>query len=117
MTELLNLAVVNAEGAAWEPFLLPAARIAALLLIGVPLIYLVSGILRRMLKKRTNEHTSLLVRKLVFIAGNVFIGITVLYELGFNLTAILWAAGVASVAIGFASQTSLSNLISVIFLY
>ena len=45
---------------------------------------------------------------------------TILGELGFKLTAILGAvlgaAGVAGVAIGFAAQTSLSNLISGLFL-
>ncbi len=38
-------------------------------------------------------------------------------ELGFQLRILLGAAGVLSVAIGFASQTTLSNLISGIFLF
>ena len=37
-------------------------------------------------------------------------------ELGFSLTVLLGAAGVLSVAIGFASQTSASNIISGLFL-
>ncbi len=37
-------------------------------------------------------------------------------ELGFKLATLLGAAGIAGVAIGFASQTSLSNIISGIFL-
>ena len=40
-----------------------------------------------------------------------------LQELGFKLGVLLGAAGVATVAIGFASQTSLSNLISGFFLF
>jgi small-conductance mechanosensitive channel len=40
-----------------------------------------------------------------------------LSELGFNLGVLLGAAGVATVAIGFASQTSLSNVISGFFLF
>jgi len=39
-----------------------------------------------------------------------------LHEFGFNVTALLGAAGVIGVALGFASQTSMSNLIAGIFL-
>jgi small-conductance mechanosensitive channel len=39
-----------------------------------------------------------------------------LHQLGFNLSVLLGAAGVLSVAIGFASQTSAANLISGLFL-
>ena len=42
--------------------------------------------------------------------------ISALRELGFDLSVMLGAAGILSVAIGFASQTSASNLISGIFL-
>ena len=39
-----------------------------------------------------------------------------LHELGFDLTILLGAAGILTVAVGFASQTSASNLISGLFL-
>jgi small-conductance mechanosensitive channel len=42
---------------------------------------------------------------------------TALDELGFQLRVLLGAAGVISVAVGFASQTTLSNLISGFFLF
>jgi small-conductance mechanosensitive channel len=41
---------------------------------------------------------------------------TVLAELGVKLTAILGAAGIVGIAVGFASQTSVSNIISGLFL-
>lgn len=47
-----------------------------------------------------------------------FLGLTAVFqELGFKLSVLLGAAGVLSVAIGFASQTTLSNLISGFFLF
>ena len=42
--------------------------------------------------------------------------VSALRELGFDLSVVLGAAGILSVAIGFASQTSTSNLISGLFL-
>jgi small-conductance mechanosensitive channel len=50
--------------------------------------------------------------------GAVLLGLTMaLDELGFKLRVLLGAAGVFSVAAGFASQTTLSNLISGFFLF
>lgn len=47
-----------------------------------------------------------------------FLGLTAAFqELGFKLSVLLGAAGVLSVAIGFASQTTLSNLISGFLLF
>lgn len=50
--------------------------------------------------------------------GTILLGLTMaLDELGFKLRVLLGAAGVFSVAAGFASQTTLSNLISGFFLF
>jgi small-conductance mechanosensitive channel len=58
----------------------------------------------------------MVVRKLIFYAGAFLILITVLQELGIELTPLLGAAGIAGIAVGFTAQTSISNLISGIFL-
>ncbi len=86
-------------------------------IICFPLLWLVASILSGIVKKSTSEHMGLLVKKIIVYTGSVLIVATVLVELGFNLSAILGAAGIASVAVGFAAQTSLSNIISGIFLY
>ncbi len=93
--------------------------VRALLIIGVglPLIYLFSKSIGAYVKKRTSEHIGLMTKKSIFFIGFAICSITVLYEFGFKLNALLGAAGIASVAIGFASQTSLSNIISGLFLY
>jgi len=54
--------------------------------------------------------------QVVYYGGCVILILSLLTELGFKVGTILGAAGVAGVAIGFAAQTSLSNLISGIFL-
>ena len=85
--------------------------------IGLPLLHFVSRSVGAYVHKRTSEHIGLMTRKVIFITGTIICVITVLYEFGFKLNALLGAAGIASVAIGFASQTSLSNIISGLFLY
>lgn len=92
-------------------------RITIILFIGFPLVFWGSKALGRFLEKRSNAHRAMIVRKAISILGSLILIAILLQELGFNLIAIFGAAGVLSIAIGFASQTSLSNIISGIFLY
>lgn len=91
-------------------------RICALMLFGIPLVRLCSSIAVGIFKQRLSPHIGILAGHFVLYGGFVFIGVTVLHEFGFNVTALLGAAGVLGVAIGFASQTSFSNIISGFFL-
>jgi small-conductance mechanosensitive channel len=93
-----------------------AVRFALTLLIGIPLLYFATRALARILTRHVSAHAGMVISKGLFYAGIVVIIITSLRELGFELTALLGAAGIMGVAIGFASQTSLSNIISGLFL-
>lgn len=84
--------------------------------IGFPLVRLLSGLVGRLLRHRLGLQGGELLGRVVRYAGYVLVVVTVLQEFGFNLAAVLGAAGIAGVAIGFASQTSLSNLISGLFI-
>jgi small-conductance mechanosensitive channel len=86
------------------------------IVIGFPLIKLVSVVTMRLTRKRLTEQTRMLIRKGIFYLGSLIILINVFTSLGVNLTALFGAAGIAGIALGFASQTSLSNLISGLFL-
>ncbi|MEJ2681532.1 MAG: mechanosensitive ion channel family protein [Gammaproteobacteria bacterium] len=92
------------------------ARAVLLVVVGLGVARVVSQLLVRVLKEKIQAHTLLLAQKAVYYGLLVLFGVGALRELGFNLTVLLGAAGVASVAIGFASQTSASNLISGLFL-
>jgi small-conductance mechanosensitive channel len=70
----------------------------------------------RALKHRVSRHHSLLVRRALFYIIFAVFAVTGLQHLGFKLSILLGAAGVFTVAISFASQTAISNLISGIFL-
>jgi len=96
--------------------LLTVIRIILLVAVGFPLLLFVSSLAGRAAKKRFTAQTSMLIRKAIFYFGSILIIMTVLYQMEFKLTAILGAAGIAGIAIGFASQTSISNIISGLFL-
>ncbi len=63
-----------------------------------------------------NAHQSLVWRRGIFYTIFLLFAITGLKEAGFKLSVFLGAAGILTVALGFASQTSASNLISGLFL-
>ncbi len=87
-----------------------------ILVVGLGIVFLLSRFLSRALKQHFSQHHQLLAQKCVLYVGIVLVICTVLIHLQVNLTAVLGAAGIVTVAIGFAAQTSLSNLISGLFL-
>jgi small-conductance mechanosensitive channel len=91
-------------------------RALVILILVWPLIHLAANLLRRSLKKHSTPQASMLGYQFVNYGGGIILLLTVLTELGFKISTIIGAAGIAGVAIGFAAQTSLSNLISGIFL-
>ncbi len=96
--------------------LLPAIRVVSLAVIGLVLIRTFSRLLGRVLTQRLGPQTGAVLANAVRYTLTVLLIVTGLQQLGFRLGALLGAAGVAGVALGFASQTSLSNIISGAFL-
>lgn len=88
----------------------------AIVLVGWLLARLLSGAFVRAAQHRLTPHQLLLGRRTIFYVMLILFTLTGLREMGFKLSVLLGAAGVLSVAIGFASQTSASNLISGLFL-
>jgi len=91
-------------------------RAFILLSIGVMLAKLVSTTAVRIVGQSMDSHKSMLLKRGSYYLILLLFLISALHELGFNLSVLLGAAGLLSVAIGFASQTSASNLISGLFL-
>ncbi len=87
-----------------------------ILLIGLTVARLVARMVSRGLAKRLGIHQSTLVQRVVFYLLAGLIVASALHQMGFKLGVLLGAAGILTVAIGFASQTSASNLISGLFL-
>lgn len=94
----------------------PAIRVGALILVGFPLVLSLAAIVARSTRKRLSPQGNMLIRKGIVYFGSIVIFIGVMHQSGYKLTALLGAAGIAGIAIGFASQTSVSNIISGLFL-
>ncbi len=91
-------------------------RAGVIALTGFFTLWFVSGFIAQKTKKHLQPHVRVLLDKLIWYGGVLMLLFMVLSELGINITALVGAAGVVGVAVGFASQTSISNIISGIFL-
>lgn len=90
--------------------------VLALVVIGVPLLRFFSFLLQKSLSRRFTDQKKMVLSKGFLYVGNCILVIWVFHLCGFKFSTLLGAAGIAGIAIGFAAQTSLSNLISGIFL-
>lgn len=91
-------------------------RIAIYLAGGFVVVRLLVAFVQRVVMKKATPQRRMVARKIIVYAGFVIVLMTVLAELGVKLTALLGAAGIVGIAVGFASQTSVSNIISGLFL-
>jgi len=87
-----------------------------LLLVGFIVATMASRAVVRFFSNNFSQHHIVLFKRLVYWLTLALFVASALKQLGFSLSVLLGAAGVLSVAIGFASQTSASNLISGLFL-
>jgi len=97
-------------------YVLPFLGICAWLIFG---LWVSSFLARRLyngLARRLGTDKARAISKTVKFLLVVLFVVSLIRGAGVDITAVLGAAGVAGVAIGFASQTSLSNLISGLFL-
>jgi len=86
------------------------------LVVGIVLAILFSRLISKVLTRKLSHRTNQTVRRLIFY---LILGITVFFVLGVmgvNLTGLLAAGGIVGLAFAFASQTSISNIISGLFL-
>lgn len=93
-----------------------SVRALVLVLIAWPLIHMGAKLLKQTLNKHVSSQAAMLGYQFVNYGGALLLVLTVLREFGFDISTLIGAAGIAGVAIGFAAQTSLSNLISGFFL-
>lgn len=105
--EALRANLVNPE------MLMRAGMVAV---VGFPLVFILAGLVSRVARRRLSQQSAMVTSKFVRYTGLVVVATMVLQALEFPMAPLLGAAGVVGLALGFASQTSMSNLISGIFL-
>ena len=93
-----------------------ALRAVVKLGVGFVVARLVSRAAAHLLSTQADAHQKLLARRITFYLILGLFGASALTEIGFDLSILLGAAGILTVALGFASQTSASNVISGLFL-
>jgi small-conductance mechanosensitive channel len=94
-----------------------SAMVIGILAIGYLVIAVIILVFRRLSRKRLNPRAASIVEKAVKYVGVVVVLVNAAEIAGFDLSAALGAAGIAGIALGFAAQTSVSNIISGIFLF
>jgi small-conductance mechanosensitive channel len=91
-------------------------RIVFILVVGIGSIQVISHLIKRSLRKQLSRQRMMIVSRTVVYTGYVGLVLIVIRELNYDLTALFGAAGVVGIIIGVASQTSIGNIISGLFL-
>ena len=87
-----------------------------ILVVGLVVARIVSGVVARVLGSQGDAQRAMVVRRLVFGVLGGIVTAAALQHAGVDMSVFFGAAGILTVAFGFASQTSMSNLISGAFL-
>ncbi len=87
-----------------------------LLVIGFVLARLAGVALSRALRDPLGSHRTLVLQRIVTYSIAGLFAVSALHQLGIELSVLLGAAGLVTVAIGFAAQTAASNFVSGVFL-
>jgi len=87
-----------------------------ILIIGILIAKIVSLYAKRLLKEKIKREYRELIVKILYYSLIVVAFVTVLPLFGFKLSGLLVAGGIVGIAVGFASQSIVSNLISGLFL-
>ena len=109
MPDWLKLEMVQSVG-------VKILHVAVWLVISWILLKLFCQVLRKITVLKMSPQASRLTVKIVKNVGYIIIGVEAFALMGFDILTLLGAASIIGVAVGFASQTSLSNIISGLFL-
>ena len=92
-----------------------AGKAIGIFAVGYLLAKTLSGKLEKLTSRKLSTHVGRIVKNIIFYSIVVVASLTAISQF-VDLTAVLAAAGIAGIAIGLASQRSVSNIISGIFL-
>lgn len=90
--------------------------VTILLVAGFVIIYAIAFIVRKTLPKKWSRQRKMIINRAIQYTGFVVLFFIIITELEVNLTAVFGAAGVIGIVVGIASQTSIGNIVSGLFL-
>ncbi len=96
--------------------LINVVQTGIILFVGMALVRLASRSLATVLKRTLEPEQAILGAKASSYVMTGIVVLSALRQLGFDLQVFLGAAGILTVALGFASQTSVANVISGLFI-
>lgn len=105
--------LINSQQLIW---LLPAIKATITFVAGYIIAKFVSNISSKTCQKYATPQQCMILKKAIFFGILFIVLVTALQQLGFKLSVLLGSAGIATAAIGFASKTTISNMISGAFL-
>jgi len=85
-------------------------------ILGMFIIRIIRVIINKSIEKSVNQQTKMLISKMVDYVGFAVLLMILLSQLGLKLSTLLGAAGVLGLAVGVASQKSIGNIVSGLFL-
>jgi small-conductance mechanosensitive channel len=94
----------------------PIISAALLILIGYLSGRILSTSIAKTFLKQLTPQQYMLLRRFIFYFVMILFIASAIEQLGFHISALLGAAGILTVAIGIASQTSMSNVVSGLFM-
>lgn len=93
-----------------------AIKVVLIILIGMLFVQLLAFITGKIISKGKSKHLKMIIRRVIIYSGVIVILFLVFKVLGVKAGALFGAAGVVGIVLGIASQTSIGNIISGIFL-
>ena len=99
-----------------EIHILKIIKVVLTIGIGYPTLRLLIYILRKSFWKNLSKQSIMLWSKGIEYTGVFIIGVIVFKELGWEIKTLFGAAGLVGIVVGIASQTSIGNVISGLFL-
>lgn len=91
-------------------------KVVILIAIALPVVLIARKYIRSFVTKKHGAHYGMLSGKVFYYTMMTILAVIIFTEMGYQLGPLLGAAGILGIAIGFASQTSVSNIISGFFL-
>lgn len=94
-----------------------ALSVLVILVVGYLIITAVLALSRGLTRRRLRPRIADILEKIIKYGGILLVLVNASEAAGLDLSAALGAAGIVGIAIGFAAQTSVSNIISGLFLF